>query len=224
MPKDRAGDFFCRSGNFLTVEGFPMSSLIRLSMALTATKEMCFLCFETLQSAASKSKQTKVAQKVIVAGDPTQCPIFVTWKLNGSLRGCIGCFDNLPLWDGLREYAIAAGMSDHRFSPISTRELPQLTCSVSLLHSFEDCADPTDWEIGIHGIRLLVDRRRATYLPDVAAERGWSKAEALQHLAAKAGFRGEYDDAARRRSAVTRYQASKIAATWDEYQRYAQSL
>jgi uncharacterized protein (TIGR00296 family) len=130
-----------------------------LAMALKATKEMCFLCFETLENDITKSTKSKVAERVIVPQDPTQCPMFVTWKLNGSLRGCIGCFDPLPLWDGLKEYAITAGMKDHRFSPISARELPQLSCAVSLLHSFEDCATPTDWEVGVHGIRLFVDVR-----------------------------------------------------------------
>jgi uncharacterized protein (TIGR00296 family) len=193
-------------------------------MALQATKVMCFLCFEALQNETTKSKTSKVAERVIVPGDATQCPMFVTWKLNGSLRGCIGCFDDLPLWDGLQEYAVTAGTKDHRFSPISARELPQLSCAVSLLHSFEECANATDWEVGVHGIRLFVDGRRSTYLPEVAADQSWSKFETLKHLAAKGGFPGQYDEAAMARSTVKRYQSSKIAATWDEYQAFVQSL
>jgi uncharacterized protein (TIGR00296 family) len=193
-------------------------------MAIRATKEMCFLCFETLENATKRSNSSKVASRVIPANDAAAFPLFVTWKRNGSLRGCIGCFDPLPLWDGLKEYAITAGMKDGRFSPIDKSELSSLTCAVSLLHSFEDCASATDWEVGVHGIRLFIDGRRSTYLPEVAAERGWSKVEALQHLAAKGKFNGVYDEAALQRSKVIRYQSSKIAATWAEYQEFVQGL
>jgi uncharacterized protein (TIGR00296 family) len=192
-------------------------------MALTATKEMCFLCFESLENEVNQSKLNKVSSSIIPSGDSTACPLFVTWKINGSLRGCIGCFDSLPLWSGLQEYAITAGTSDHRFEPISTPEIPHLTCAVSLLHSFEDCRDALDWEVGTHGIRLFIDNRRATYLPEVAADRGWSKEEALKHLARKGGFTKAYGAAEIQRSQVIRYQSSKISASWSEYQQFIQS-
>jgi uncharacterized protein (TIGR00296 family) len=189
-------------------------------MALRATKEMCFLCFEALENTVTRSSSTKVSNSVIPANDTTVCPLFVTWKIRGSLRGCIGCFDDLALWSGLREYALTAGLKDHRFSPIGASELSQLSCSVSLLHSFEDCANATDWEVGVHGIRLFIDGKRATYLPEVASDRGWSKEEALRHLAQKGGFRHDYGPAEISRSKVIRYQSSKISATWDEYQAF----
>jgi hypothetical protein len=36
-------------------------------------------------------------------------------------------------------------------------------------------------------------------------------------LAVKGGFHGEFDDACVARAEVTRYQSSKIEATWEEY-------
>ena len=133
-------------------------------------------------------------------------------------------FDPLKLWKGLAEYAVIAGMHDHRFSPIAKPELPGLTVAVSLLHSFEDCADAFDWEVGKHGIRLFVDGHRSTFLPEVAAERAWSKQETLQHLARKGGFAGKFDAAAAARAKVVRYQSSKISATWEEYQNFIKGL
>lgn len=192
-------------------------------MALVATKAMCFLCFEALQNAVARSKLNTVSTFIIPPGDATACPLFCTWKINGSLRGCIGCFDSLPLWSGLQEYAITAGTKDHRFDPISPSEIPKLTCAVSLLHSFEDCRDALDWEVGTHGIRLFIDNRKATYLPEVASDRGWSKEEALEHLARKGGFTKEYGAAEIQRSKVIRYQSSKISATYAEYQEFLQS-
>lgn len=53
-----------------------------------------------------------------------------------------------------------SALKDHRFSPITATELKQLSCTVSLLHSFEDCTGVTDWSIGTHGIYI--------HLPDPA--------------------------------------------------------
>ena len=197
-----------------------------MSGAATATKEMCFFCFETLENAVTKGNTHVVSEKVVRPDDPTECALFVTYKVtkDDSLRGCIGCFDPLKLWKGLAEYAVIAGMHDHRFSPIAKPELPGLTVAVSLLHSFEDCADAFDWEVGKHGIRLFVDGHRSTFLPEVAAERAWSKQETLQYLARKGGFAGKFDAAAAARAKVVRYQSSKISATWEEYQNFVKGL
>uniref|UniRef100_A0A0A9XVR6 AMMECR1 domain-containing protein n=1 Tax=Lygus hesperus TaxID=30085 RepID=A0A0A9XVR6_LYGHE len=69
-------------------------------------------------------------------------PIFVTWKIASTdeLRGCIGNFTPLPLRAQLQNYACVAAFEDDRFSPIKLNEIPLLSCTVSLLHSFEPCA------------------------------------------------------------------------------------
>jgi uncharacterized protein (TIGR00296 family) len=147
--------------------------------------------------------------------------MFVTWTKGGRLRGCMGCFDPLPLYRGLSDYAIVSGTKDRRFPPITSQELPQLECGISLLHSFEPAQNALDWEIGVHGIRLFIDGRSATFLPEVAKEQKWTKEETLAHLAKKGGFGGKYDRAAIERSRVERYQSAKCVATWAQYKEYA---
>jgi uncharacterized protein (TIGR00296 family) len=199
---------------------FSIDSEIQFPMEIAATKEMCFLCFETVENAATKNSSKVVSSRVIITEDSRAFPLFVTWELSGELRGCIGSFQPLPLWSGLQEYAIKSSMKDPRFSPISSKELSNLSVTVSLLHSFEDCATPTDWEVGRHGIRLLLHGRRSTFLPEVAEEENWTKEETLIHLARKGGFFGQYDADAIARSTVSRYQSSKISAPWEEYQQF----
>uniref|UniRef100_T1IBQ3 AMMECR1 domain-containing protein n=1 Tax=Rhodnius prolixus TaxID=13249 RepID=T1IBQ3_RHOPR len=68
-------------------------------------------------------------------------------------------------------------VKDSRFNPISRDELTKLHVSVSILRHFEDGADYTDWEVGVHGIRIEFhnekgNKRTATYLPEVATEQG----------------------------------------------------
>ncbi|PGH18664.1 hypothetical protein AJ80_04412 [Polytolypa hystricis UAMH7299] len=126
-------------------------------------------------------------------------PLFVTWNTisrNGhkSLRGCIGTFEPQELADGLRSYALTSAFGDTRFSPIPSSLLPSLSCSLTLLSSFEPCADALDWVLGTHGLRISFIHRGkrlgATYLPDVAVEQGWTKEETLESLMRKAGWDG----------------------------------
>jgi uncharacterized protein (TIGR00296 family) len=190
---------------------------------METTKDLCFLCFEALSNKVSNSKQNVVSRAVVRSDDQTKCPLFVTWMKGGRLRGCIGCFNPLPLYSGLQDYAVVAGTRDRRFPEITKQELPQLECGISLLHSFEPAQNVLDWEIGVHGIRLFVDRCSATFLPEVAKEWNWTKDQTLLELAKKGGFRGKYDQEARDRSRLERYQSAKCVATWAEYQQFLQT-
>jgi len=71
-----------------------------------------------------------------------------------SLRGCIGCFDDLNLDSGISDYSLTAALRDSRFSPVQFNEIDKLSCTVSLLTDFEPCNDPFDWTLENHGIRI----------------------------------------------------------------------
>jgi AMMECR1 domain-containing protein len=64
--------------------------------------------------------------------------------------------------------------------------------------NFTPCADPLDWDLDTHGIRISFThhsrRYSATYLPDVAVEQGWNKEETIVSLMRKAGWSGRSKD------------------------------
>ncbi len=126
--------------------------------------------------------------------DAHKFPIFVTYYLDGRLRGCIGTFKEDLLGQNLQSYSIIAAVRDSRFAPILAKELPRITCEVSLLSHFEKIEHPLDWEVGKHGIEIEFNDQegggpyRGTYLPHVASEQGWDQREALDSLLKKAGF------------------------------------
>ncbi|KAI1101625.1 AMMECR1 domain-containing protein [Jackrogersella minutella] len=160
----------------------------------------------------------------------TESPLFVTWNTvsprsgHTSLRGCIGTFEAQELDDGLSSYAITSAIHDMRFDPIAKRELPSLEVAVTLLTNFEDCDDAMDWEIGTHGLRIsFTERGRrygATYLPDVAAEQGWTKEETLVSLMRKAGWTGKKEKWQSVDLKVVRYQGRKKSLRYPEYKRW----
>lgn len=188
----------------------------------------------TPQEAAS-TPATSTSSLSLAGAAPTSAPLFVTWNtLHGedddededgtSLRGCIGTFEAQPLSVGLPEYALISALHDTRFSPITRAELPTLQAAVTLLTDFESVDDPYDWEIGVHGIRLSFhDRGRrfgSTYLPDVAAEQGWTKDEALLSLVRKAGWVGSRTRWKDLELKVTRYQGKKAKANYAQFKQW----
>ncbi|KAK2609129.1 hypothetical protein QQS21_002356 [Conoideocrella luteorostrata] len=160
----------------------------------------------------------------------TSAPLFVTWNTVSeendevSLRGCIGTFDSHVLSEGLPEYATISALHDSRFSRVSKGELPMLQAAVTLLTDFEEADDAYDWEVGTHGIKLsFTDRGHrygATYLPDVAAEQGWTKDETLYSLIRKAGWNGGRSKWKTLDLKVTRYQGKKASVNYPEFKKW----
>jgi uncharacterized protein (TIGR00296 family) len=161
----------------------------------------------------------------------TEYPLFVTWNTvsprthEHSLRGCIGTFEALPLATGLSSYALTSALDDHRFSPISPRELPSLAVSVTLLTDFETAQDAMDWELGVHGIRISFYARNrrygACYLPDVAPEQGWTKEETIVSLMRKAGWSGRKEKWAEVSDLkVVRFQGLAESLGYGEFRRW----
>jgi len=118
---------------------------------------------------------------------------FVTLRTGGNLRGCIGRFvADMPLWQVVREMAVAAATQDPRFFGMQIRpeELPQVQIEISVLSPLRLIQDPIqEIELGKHGIYITRGGRSGCFLPQVATETGWGKEEFLaQCCAGKAGL------------------------------------
>ena len=121
---------------------------------------------------------------------------FVTLKTHGRLRGCIGQFVvKIPLFELVQEMAVSAATHDPRFAcdRITPEELPDLDVEVSVLGPLEKIADPLNFDLGVHGIYLKRGFSHGCFLPQVAAETGWSKEQFLSNCAG--GKAGLPDDA-----------------------------
>lgn len=113
---------------------------------------------------------------------------FVTlWKA-GRLRGCIGYIEaQKPLYQTVRECALAAALRDPRFDPVDPEELPALRLEISVLSPlFEISADRV--EVGRHGLLVSQGSRRGVLLPQVAVEWKWDRERFLEETCMKAGL------------------------------------
>ncbi|MBN1447379.1 MAG: AmmeMemoRadiSam system protein A [Bacteroidetes bacterium] len=112
--------------------------------------------------------------------------LFVTVHVNGALRGCIGFLAMQGSFEEtLREAARRAVTEDYRFLPVEKEELPDCTVDVTLLGPLELLRDPTDFDIGKHGLVLESHGRRGLLLPQVAVEHHWNKTQFLEGLCRK---------------------------------------
>jgi AmmeMemoRadiSam system protein A len=120
---------------------------------------------------------------------------FVTLRLDGRLRGCIGqLVATEPLVNCVADRARAAALDDPRFPPVTPGELPFLEVEVSVL------ADPEPFDVesydelirtvrpGVDGLVVEASGHRATFLPAVWDDLP-SQTEFVDALWRKAGLR-----------------------------------
>ena len=122
---------------------------------------------------------------------------FVTLKIDGRLRGCIGNLEATgPLLESLSQNGCHAAFKDHRFSPLSAEEFERIKIDISILSAPVrlHCENGDDLltrlRPGIDGVILKKGRARATFLPQV-----WKQLPGprhfMEHLCQKAGLSPE---------------------------------
>lgn len=99
---------------------------------------------------------------------------FVTLRLDGELRGCIGTIDaRRPLGEDVACNARAAAYRDPRFAPVSDAERASLEIEVSVLSPRAPLAAASEADAlaqlrpGIDGVYLQYGGASATFLPQV---------------------------------------------------------
>ena len=139
---------------------------------------------------------------------------FVTLRLGGELRGCIGTLEaHRALGADVRANAVAAAFRDPRFAPLTAGEFTAMAIEVSVLGRSEPlaAADERDALVrlrpGVDGVILAHGHRRATFLPQV-----WEQLpdprEFLAALKRKAGLPDDFWDT---RVTLARYAVVKYA-------------
>lgn len=115
--------------------------------------------------------------------------VFVTLKKHGELRGCIGhILPRAPLFQGVIENTINSSSRDERFNPVDTNEVSDITIEISVLSVPKRIPESDNFVVGKEGILIRKGPYSAVFLPQVAVEQGWDRAETLCHLCQKAGL------------------------------------
>ena len=105
---------------------------------------------------------------------------FVTLRIAGELRGCIGHTRAVsPLRESVREMARSAAERDSRFTPLRPQELPGLSIEISVLSPMTPIR-PEEVIPGTHGLYVRSGTKAGLLLPQVAVEWDWTREEFLR--------------------------------------------
>ncbi|MDD5427462.1 MAG: AmmeMemoRadiSam system protein B [candidate division Zixibacteria bacterium] len=114
---------------------------------------------------------------------------FVTIKIDGQLRGCIGQIRARdPLYKVVADMARAAAFEDPRFPALSREEFDRLDFEISVLSPLERVREISEIKVGRDGLMIKLGMHSGLLLPQVAAEYGWDVIEFLEQTCLKAGL------------------------------------
>ena len=139
---------------------------------------------QTMEQYVSEGVIPKIDQQML---PPILCQpfgAFVTLKIDGDLRGCIGRFEAVePLYKVVQQMAIAASTQDSRFPEVTPAEFKEIDIEISVLTPMRKISSIDELQLGKHGIYMKKGYSSGTFLPQVATETGWTKEEFLGHCA-----------------------------------------
>ncbi len=114
---------------------------------------------------------------------------FVTLKVKGELRGCIGYpVPFKSLYATIIDAAVSAASSDYRFLPLTIKDLPDTKIEISVLTPPRPIKNVHEIEVGIHGITISKGPNKGLLLPQVPIEWNWDLDTYLEHGCLKAGL------------------------------------
>ncbi len=124
--------------------------------------------------------------------------LFVTLKINGELRGCIGTIKaREPIYDAIANMALAAAFNDPRFIEMTEEDFKSAEIEISILSPLKRVHEISEIQIGRDGLLLNFDMHSGLLLPQVATENDWEVREFVEQTCLKAGLpKSSYKDKA----------------------------
>ena len=137
-----------------------------------------------------ENKKIGIDEKIISENLKKQMGAFVTLKIDGALRGCIGRFiSSDPLYVVVQASALSSAFEDPRFSPLTKKEFEKTDIEITVLGPLKKINNIKEIVLGKHGIYIKKDFRSGTMLPQVATENGWTVEQFLGYTSRdKAGL------------------------------------
>lgn len=183
-------------------------------MTITTKRALQKLAYNAIEAKLYKKKMTDfsidLSKDAPVLNEP-HC-VFVTLRIDGELRGCMGCFqppENTNIYQMIQKYAVVAAFEDNRFSPLTIPELSKIKIEISILSPLEKISGnaveiASDGSVkpsfkslkyyepiirvGTDGLIVVSAGHSGVFLPEVPTEFDWDLEEYLDKLCGKGGL------------------------------------
>jgi MEMO1 family protein len=153
-------------------------------------KDLFDIARNSIKSLLFDDKNYTIDESKIPKALKQQFGAFVTLKINGNLRGCIGRFQSSdPLDKVVSASASSSAFEDPRFPPLTKAEFSKIEFEITVLGPMRKIDNINEIVLGKHGIYIKKDFRSGTMLPQVPIEYGWTLEEFLGYTSRdKAGI------------------------------------
>ena len=160
------------------------------SISVEEKSSLFSIARESIKSVLDKRMMLLPDEKEISSKLLQKLGAFVSLKINGKLRGCVGRFTSSePLYKVIRVSAISSAFDDPRFPSLTEEEYRKTEIEITVLGPLRKIKDIKEIILGKHGIHIKKDSRSGTMLPQVATEHGWTVEQFLGYTARdKAGI------------------------------------
>jgi MEMO1 family protein len=161
-----------------------------VSFSKAETDQLFKIARTSISMMLDENKRQVIDPAAMPANLKKKMGAFVTLKINGNLRGCIGRFiSEEPLYEVVNEMAVASAFSDNRFDPLTKEEFAKTEIEISVLGQLKKINDISEIVPGKHGIYIKKDFRSGTMLPQVLTENHWTVEQFLGYTSRdKAGI------------------------------------
>jgi MEMO1 family protein len=153
-------------------------------------KKLFSIVKNTIEAKLYQNKNYAVDEATVPESLKIPMGAFVTLKIDGNLRGCIGRFiSSEPLFNVVHESALSSAFEDPRFIPLTKDEYKKTDIEITVLGPLKKIRSINEIILGKHGIYIKKGNSSGTMLPQVAIENGWTVEEFLGYTAKeKAGI------------------------------------
>ena len=160
------------------------------SFSKDETDKLFSIARTSIKTMLTENRKITLDEKTMPEALKQPLGAFVTLKIGGELRGCIGRFlSSDPLYEVVEASAVSSAFEDPRFNPLTLQEYNKLDFEITVLGPMKKIKSIDEIVLGKHGIYIKKDFRSGTMLPQVATEYGWSVEEFLGHTSRdKAGI------------------------------------
>jgi AmmeMemoRadiSam system protein A len=127
------------------------------------------LAKETIELYVRERKILNMRDEDLTLEMKDRAGVFVSLKVRGGLRGCIGTFEpcERDIANEVIRNAISSATCDPRFSPVRPEELESLEYSVDVLTAPEQVNSVSDLDPKRYGVIVKAGGRRGLLLPDL---------------------------------------------------------
>jgi len=163
---------------------------VSFSFTSEERKQLFDIVRKTVRSKLYENKKYVIDEGSISERLKKPMGAFVTFKIDGALKGCIGRFNSAePLYSVVQQSAYSSAFDDPRFSHLTMEEYPKTDIEITVLGPLKKINDINQIVLGRHGIYIKKNEQSGTMLPQVATENNWTVEEFLGYTSRdKAGL------------------------------------